>query len=219
MKYLKRRAKASLALQARTFCSYLRRALGVFNLFSISNPCPIPNSESLVKRIHIVGRKNHGKTTLTVELVEALCQRGLKVGTLKHSPHHHELDTPGKDSYRHREAGGDPATIVTPKTTGVYFRTPPSPQVYDLLAPLYADCDILLVEGNVDVAGPKLEVWRAIHSSEMLALQHADISAVITDDPTPESLKQTVLPRRSIESILAHIAKTLEIHIPALQAE
>ena len=56
-------------------------------------------------RIHVVGRRNHGKTTLLVELVEELCRRGLRVGTLKHSSHTHELDTPGKDSHRHRLAG------------------------------------------------------------------------------------------------------------------
>lgn len=167
-----------------------------------------------MKRIHIVGRKNHGKTTLTVELVEALCQRGLKVGTLKHSSHQHELDTPGKDSHRHREAGGDPATIVTPQTTGVYFKTPPPPEVYDIIAPLYAHCDILLVEGNIDAEGPKIEVWRAVRETAMLALERDDITAVVTDDPTPSPLNIPVISRQSIDDILQHIGQTLDIPIP-----
>ncbi|MEO2032331.1 MAG: molybdopterin-guanine dinucleotide biosynthesis protein B, partial [Planctomycetaceae bacterium] len=57
------------------------------------------------KRIHIVGRKNSGKTGLIVELVSFLTDLGYCVGTIKHTHHDHELDTPGKDSYRHCAAG------------------------------------------------------------------------------------------------------------------
>ncbi len=56
------------------------------------------------RRIHIVGRKNSGKTTLIVELVSHLTNLDYRVGTIKHTHHHHELDTPGKDSFRHCEA-------------------------------------------------------------------------------------------------------------------
>ncbi len=166
-----------------------------------------------MKRIHIVGRRNHGKTTLTVELVEALCQRGFKVGTLKHSSHQHELDTPGKDSHRHREAGGDPATIITPQTTGVYFKTPPPPQIYDKLVPLYADCDIVLVEGNIDAEGPKIEVWRAVRGTELLALTHDDITAVITDDPLHSPVNIPIIPRQSVDEMLQHICQILQIKL------
>ena len=63
-----------------------------------------------MKRVHILGRKNHGKTTLVVELVEYLTARGMHVGTIKHTHHAHELDTPGKDSHRHGEAGASVAS-------------------------------------------------------------------------------------------------------------
>ena len=58
-----------------------------------------------MRRIHVVGRKNSGKTTLVVELVRHFTAAGLRVGTVKHTSHSHELDTPGKDSYQHRHAG------------------------------------------------------------------------------------------------------------------
>ena len=57
-----------------------------------------------MNRIHIVGRKNHGKTTLIVEVLAEFHRRGIRVGAIKHSAHRRELDPPGKDSYRHREA-------------------------------------------------------------------------------------------------------------------
>ena len=54
-------------------------------------------------------KNDRGKTTLLIELVEELTRRGVRVGTIKHSSHSHELDTPGKDSFRHRQAGATPA--------------------------------------------------------------------------------------------------------------
>lgn len=51
-----------------------------------------------MKLIHIVGRQNHGKTTLIVELLEEFARQAIVVGTIKHSSHAHELDRPGKDS-------------------------------------------------------------------------------------------------------------------------
>ncbi len=71
-------------------------------------------------RLHIIGRKNAGKTTLVVELIERLTGRGLVVGSIKHTHHRHELDVPGKDSYRHREAGAAPVAIVSPGMTAVF---------------------------------------------------------------------------------------------------
>ena len=60
----------------------------------------------MASRSHFIGRKKcSGKTTLVTELVEQLSQRGYRVATVKHTHHHHELGTPGKDSHRHREAG------------------------------------------------------------------------------------------------------------------
>ena len=58
-----------------------------------------------MKRVHVIGGKNHGKTTLIMDLIRELTARGLQVGTIKHTHHKHELDIPGKDSYRHRESG------------------------------------------------------------------------------------------------------------------
>ncbi|MDC0936360.1 molybdopterin-guanine dinucleotide biosynthesis protein MobB, partial [Pirellulales bacterium] len=67
----------------------------------------------VVPRVHIVGRKNHGKTTLIVELIGELRGRGLRVAAIKHTSHAHDLDTPGKDSHRHGEAGAAVVGILS----------------------------------------------------------------------------------------------------------
>jgi molybdopterin-guanine dinucleotide biosynthesis adapter protein len=135
-----------------------------------------------MNRIHIVGRKNHGKTTLVVDLVEEYCRRGVRVGTIKHSRHVHELDSPGKDSHRHRTAGSQPAAIITSDSVGI-FLTRDGRDEYRRLRLLYADCQIVLVEGDIDApSGIKVEVWRAAGGSTCLAAQRFDIAAVVSDD-------------------------------------
>jgi molybdopterin-guanine dinucleotide biosynthesis protein B len=133
-----------------------------------------------MKLVHIVGRRNHGKTTLIVDLVTEFTGRGVRVGTIKHSSHVHELDTPGKDSFLHRQAGAVPAAIVAGELAAVFMPRPEQP--YETLAPLYADTDLVLVEGDVAGPGPSVEVHRAEADSTPLAGERDDIAAVVSDD-------------------------------------
>ena len=141
-----------------------------------------------MKICHIIGRKNHGKTTLIVDLVRELTRRHIKVGTIKHTCHSHTLDTPGKDSYRHQTAGAAPASIVTKDMLAVYVPYESDGHALDRLSSLFADCDLVMVEGNPDWPGVKLEVWRETLGSGPMALEQDNISAVITDDPIDTSI-------------------------------
>ena len=152
--------------------------------------------------IHIVGRKNHGKTTLIVELVQEFCRRGVRVGTIKHSRHVHELDTPGKDSYRHRTAGSQPAAIITRGSVGIFLNSD-GYCGYELVGPLFADCQIVLVEGHIDAHGTKVEVWRAAVNSPCLAGERADIAAVVSDDRPDVSIP--VWPRSDVARLADEI--------------
>jgi molybdopterin-guanine dinucleotide biosynthesis protein MobB len=135
-----------------------------------------------MNRLHVVGRKNHGKTLLITELVREFCRRGVHVGTIKHSPHVHELDAPGKDSHRHRLAGGQPAAIITAECLGLFLQREPDLDPYAALAPQFASCDVVLVEGDIDTSARKVEVWRASLNAPCLAMAREDIAAVISDD-------------------------------------
>lgn len=166
-----------------------------------------------MKRIHIVGKKNHGKTTLTVALVSELDRRGVRVGTIKHSPHSHDLDTEGKDSYRHREAGGRPAAVVSMDQMGIFLRHADGDDPYAILEPMYANCDLVLVEGDKGLPeGLKLEVWRANLGSEPLCSDpdRADIVALITDDPVEVDLE--VWPRDDVSSLADRVMGLLREH-------
>ncbi len=140
-----------------------------------------------MKRVHIIGGKNHGKTTLVTELLQELIARGLRVGTIKHTHHEHELDTPGKDSHRHREAGASVIGILSRQMNALFWPPEQSSDVeeqsrYEQFAPMYAECDLVIVEGDTLTDGLKIEVWRAALNTQPLAAQDVSISAVVTDD-------------------------------------
>lgn len=157
-----------------------------------------------MQRIHIIGGKNHGKTTLIEELVQQLRMRGLRVGTIKHTHHEHELDTPGKDSYRHRRAGAAVVGIVSRTMTAAFV--PVSDELessearYRTLAPMFAQCDVVLVEGDMHTTACKLEVWRAALGTPPRAADDPTVRAVISDDPVP--IPVCVLPRSDLTGVV-----------------
>lgn len=111
--------------------------------------------------ISIVGRKNAGKTTLTVVLASTLARRRLRVMTIKHGHHPVDVDRPGSDSWRHFHEGQAERTLMVSPDLRVLFER--SPDDYDpiALAKRYLDgADIVLVEGFKQSPLPKIEVFR-----------------------------------------------------------
>lgn len=154
--------------------------------------------------IHVVGKKNHGKTTLIKELVSEFVSRGVRVGAIKFCAHAHELDTPGKDSFLYRHAGATPVLVVTPELTAVYRPRPAGDDPYRSLPVLFGECALILVEGNTAGPGPKLEVWRKERGTVPYAAERSDILALVTDDPIDVSIP--VLPRRDIAALASYVA-------------
>jgi len=123
---------------------------------------------------------------LLVELIAHYTSLGYRVGSVKHAYHRHELDTPGKDSYRHRRAGAAVTAIVSPVLNAAFWApdtTDPPDAIYDEIGRLFGRCDFVLVEGHSQIEGAKVEVWRASASPTPLAAGDRSIMAVVTDDP------------------------------------
>ncbi len=160
--------------------------------------------------IHIVGRKNSGKTKLIVELIREMKRRGFRVGSIKHSGHAHELDTPGKDSHCHRTAGADPVAVVTKDQLAVYLprRTDDSP--LDAIAPLFTETDLVLVEGFIDGPGKKIEVWRKEIGNRPIFYERDDIVAVVSDDPVNTTLP--LWPRLDMTELIEGIYRLAGLH-------
>jgi molybdopterin-guanine dinucleotide biosynthesis protein B len=155
-----------------------------------------------MKRLHIIGGKNHGKTTLLVELLGELGRRGIAVGTIKHTHHDHELDVPGKDSYRHRLAGAAAVGILSPAMTAVFLpaMSNDTSDPYAIFAPFFTRCRVILVEGDSQTTAPKIEVWRRELGTPPLAAENKSILAVVSDDPLP--IEAQVLLRSDIAGLV-----------------
>jgi molybdopterin-guanine dinucleotide biosynthesis protein B len=153
--------------------------------------------------LHVIGGKNHGKTTLIVELVREFRQRGIPVGTIKHTHHQHELDVPGKDSYQHRMAGAAVVGILSPSMHALFLPVESNGLAesdrYLALAPMFAGCRLVLVEGDSQTSAPKIEVWRNEMGRPPLAASDRSILAVVTDDQPPIAVK--ALPRSDVASL------------------
>ncbi len=160
-----------------------------------------------MNRLHIIGKKNSGKTTLIVELVDHWTRSGLQVGTIKHTHHHHELDIPGKDSFKHRHAGASPVGILSPDATAIFCRTEPSGEGkrYDQMAPMFESCDLVLVEGDSQSSATRVEVWRVEVGAPPYAASDATIRALITGDSVAVDIP--MLKRKPIEQLATQLLK------------
>lgn len=106
----------------------------------------------------VIGWKNSGKTTLMARLVEEFASRGLSVSAIKHAHHSFDIDHPGRDSYRFREAGARQVALVSPKRWALMHELrdeekPPFEEVLSHIGP----CDLVLVEGYKKGPFPKIE--------------------------------------------------------------
>ncbi len=133
-----------------------------------------------------------GKTTLIEQLIPLLRQQGQRVSVVKHAHHRFDIDHPGKDSYRHREAGAFEVVIASDRRLALVreFEQPAQLSVHHLLAELFEGVDWVLVEGFKESDILKLEVWRApTADQEARPVRYPEddfVVAIATD--TPEQL-------------------------------
>jgi molybdopterin-guanine dinucleotide biosynthesis protein B len=130
-----------------------------------------------------------GKTTLLTQLIPALTLAGLKISVIKHAHHHFDIDHPGKDSYRLREAGAVQMLIGSNQRWALMTELARTNQdraetsLDDLLAVIDTRlADLIIVEGFRDEAIPKIEVFRPSLGYPLLASSDTHIMAVASDE-------------------------------------
>lgn len=141
----------------------------------------------------VVGWKNSGKTTLMERLVAEVARRGITVSTIKHAHHVFDVDQPGKDSYRHREAGASEVLISSRKRFALMHevRDGVEPEIEDLLARM-SPVDLVLIEGYKRGVHPKVEAHRAATGQSLIAAEDPTVRLVASNDPV--EISQPVLP-------------------------
>ena len=141
----------------------------------------------------IVGWSGSGKTTLLAAMLPLLRAWGLSVSTIKHAHHGFDMDRPGKDSYRHREAGAREVLVASSKRWALLHEVEgPEPDLPFLLTRL-DPVDLVLVEGFKSHPYPKLEVYRPGLGKEPLWDREPEVVAVASDS-TPDIGERVLLP-------------------------
>lgn len=134
----------------------------------------------------VTGWKNSGKTTLVTRLIAEFTRRGLRVASVKHAHHAFDIDTPGTDSFRHRQAGAREVLIVSGQRWALMHELDgePEPPLEEAIARI-SPCDLILIEGYKREGHPKIEARRrAALKQAPLAPEDPSIVAIAADHET-----------------------------------
>ena len=149
----------------------------------------LPDRHALLKKpggpmipiVAIVGKSNSGKTTLIEKLIPELTKRGYRVATIKHHTHALEIDTPGKDSWRHKQAGAHTTFISTPHALGMVHSVDKDMTPDEIRDRFIDDADLVLAEGFKMLSVPKVEVFRSSVHVEPLSAGDENLLAIASD--------------------------------------
>lgn len=139
----------------------------------------------MIPIVSVIGRSSSGKTTLLEKLVRELTRRGVRIGTVKHHVHGPvEVDVPGKDSWRHKQAGARAVALASADTCFVVRDAPEHPSLETIAHRYLTGVDLILSEGFRAGAMPKIEVNRAALGQPLLCGPEDDLVAVVSDRDT-----------------------------------
>lgn len=136
----------------------------------------------------IAGWKNSGKTTLAARLVVELTRRGYAVTAIKHAHQSFDIDHPGRDSFRLREAGARRVILSSPKRWALMHELGGSPELpFTQILSQAGPCDLVLVEGFKRESFPKIELRKDGASSRQPLADISGIVAIASDRPGDET--------------------------------
>lgn len=151
----------------------------------ISSAAPLPLDAAL-PLLGIAAWSGTGKTTLLEALLPRLAERGLRVAVIKHAHHTFDVDQPGKDSHRLRQAGAAPMLVASRERLALMMETPgqQEPDLARLVALVATQApDLVLVEGFKAWPLPKLELHRPALGKPLRVAEDPWVRAVASDAP------------------------------------
>jgi len=144
-----------------------------------------------MKVFGFAGWSRSGKTTLIEQLIPRFVLEGFSVSLIKHAHHEFDIDTPGKDSYRHRHAGCKEVMVTSDLRWALMHesRQEAEPTLEEQIKRM-ADCDLLLIEGWKRQPIPKLEIYREVNGKPLLYPEDEHIIGVASDVPVDTALQR-----------------------------
>ena len=138
--------------------------------------------------VAIVGKSKSGKTTLIEKLILELRSRGYQVATVKHASRGLAFDKPGKDSWRHIQAGSETTAVGSPDNLVLIKPVTQDVSLDEIARLLDDDYDIILVEGFKSSSVPKIEVHRKDSGPPLSAVRKR--IAIVSDEPLEIKTRQ-----------------------------
>lgn len=149
-----------------------------------------PDSQLLlhVPVVSFIGKPDCGKTTLLEKLLPKLTSKGYKVGVIKHHVHEFEMDKPGKDTWKLKQAGACVVALSSPTGLGIIRDTDYDTEIEELVHRYFFDMDIVFTEGYKQKPFPKIEIYRSSVHETPLERDNTWVAMVAdkkTDDDLP----------------------------------
>ena len=158
------------------------------------------------KIIGITGWKDVGKTHYASLIIESLVKKGYHVGSIKHAHHDFDIDKPGTDSFKHREAGSSQVVISSAKRWAkITENNNENEKSLDELIQEFHNVEIVVVEGFKKDNHPKIEILRKGLNNRNKETKN--VVAIVSDD-----LKDNTTPvfkENDIENLVEFIIKKI----------
>src|SRR3954452_14953803 len=163
-----------------------------------------------MKVIGLAGWSGAGKTTLLTRVIPHLLKGDLRVSVIKHAHHAFDVDIPGKDSWRHREAGASEVLVSSSQRWALMseLRGAEEPRLLDLLQKM-SRVDLVVIEAFKREPHRKIEVYRAANGKPLLFPDDPGVAGIPTDTKI-----ETTLPTAHLDDIQAVAAMMLKSAIP-----
>ncbi|WP_291853407.1 molybdopterin-guanine dinucleotide biosynthesis protein B [Bradyrhizobium sp.] len=174
-----------------------------------------------MKVIGLAGWSGAGKTTLLTRAIPYFLKDGLRVSVIKHAHHAFDVDVPGKDSWRHREAGAAEVLVSSSQRWALMreLRGAAEPRLPELLAKL-SRVDLVVVEGFKREPHRKIEVHRAANGKPLLFPDDPGVVGIVTDTPVETRLATAHLDDvAAVAAMLLRSAVSIEDVLAACEAE
>lgn len=162
----------------------------------------------MIPILSIVGKTGCGKTTYLEKLITEMKRRGYKVATIKHDVHGFDIDRPGKDTWRHAQAGADIVCISSPQKMAMIKKVDQELLLTEVAE--YVDgVDIIFTEGYKREGKQRIEVFRQEASITPLCTKE-EVVAMATDVKVYEDVPSFSVedPAEMADFLVAHFIKT-----------
>lgn len=136
-------------------------------------------NESTIPVVSVVGKSDVGKTTLLEKLLKESKRRGWRVATVKHDVHGFDMDKPGKDTWRHAQAGADMVVISSPNKIAILESVDEDKSLDEVLSRVRG-IDLIFTEGYRRANKAKIEIFRSEVYKDLLC-EPEELMAIASD--------------------------------------